>query len=53
MVKTVESVVMWVEGPVAGLCGSWASGSQGEASVVVSLVVGLFADLVEAASDRR
>ncbi len=52
MVETVESAVMWVEGPMAGLCGSWALGTQEEMGAVVGLVVGSFADLVEAASDR-
>ena len=47
MVEAVESAVMWVEGAVAGLCGSRASGSQEEAGAVVGLVVGLFADVVE------
>ncbi len=51
MVKTVESVVMWVEGPVAGLCRSWASGTQEVAGAVLGLVFGLFADLVEAFSN--
>ncbi len=51
MVETVEYAVMWVEGPVAGLCGSWALGTQEEAGAVVGLVAGLFADLVEAASN--
>jgi hypothetical protein len=46
VVETVESAVMWVEGPVAGLCRSWASGALEEAGVVVGLVLGLFADLV-------
>jgi hypothetical protein len=50
MVETVESVVMWVEGPVAGLCRSWASGSQEEAGVLVGLAVGLIVEVVEAAS---
>ena len=50
MVETVESAVMWVEGPVAGLCGSWALGSQEEASAVVGSAVGSFAEVVEAAS---
>jgi hypothetical protein len=52
VVEIVESVVMWVEGPVAGLCRSWASGSQEEVDAVVGLAVGLFADVVEAASKR-
>ncbi len=51
MVKTVESAVMWSEGPVAGLCGSGASGSQEEAGAVVGLAVGQVADIVEAASE--
>ncbi len=41
---------MWVEGPIAGLCGSWALGSQEEASVVVGSAVGSFAEVVDAAS---
>jgi hypothetical protein len=52
VIETVESAVMWVEGNVAGLCGSWALGTQEEAGVVVGLIVELFVDLVEAASDR-
>jgi hypothetical protein len=52
VVETVESAVMWVEGPVAGLCGSWASGSQEEAGAVVGLTIGLFADIVEADSKQ-
>jgi hypothetical protein len=52
VVETVESAVMWVEGPMAGLCGSWASGTQEGAVTVVGLVLGLFVDLVEAASDQ-
>jgi hypothetical protein len=50
VVETVESVLMWEEGPMAGLCRSWVSGSQKEAGVVVGLAVGLMADVVEAAS---
>jgi hypothetical protein len=50
MVEIVESVVMWVEGPMTGLYGSWASGLQEEAGAVVGLAAGLFADVVEAAS---
>ncbi len=52
MVETVEFAVMWVEKPVPGLCGSRASGSQEEAGAVVGLEVGLFADVVEAASKQ-
>jgi hypothetical protein len=52
VVETVESAVMWVEGPVAGLCGSWAPGSQEEAGAVVGSAVGSFADVVEVASER-
>ncbi len=51
MIETVESVVMWVEGPMARLCRSWASGSQEEAGALVGLAVGLVADVVEAASE--
>jgi hypothetical protein len=50
VVETVESAVMWVEGPVAGLCRSGASGCQEEVGAVVGLVVGSFADIVETAS---
>ncbi len=39
MVETVESAVMWVEGPMARLCESWALGTQEEAGAVVGLVV--------------
>ena len=52
MLETVESAVMWGEVPMAGLCRSWASGSQEEAGAVVGLEVELFADLVEVASER-
>jgi hypothetical protein len=52
VVETVESAVMWVEGPVAGLCGSGASGSQEEAGAVIDLAVDLFVDIVEAASKQ-
>jgi hypothetical protein len=52
VVETEESAVMWVEGPMAGLCGSWASRTLEEAGAVVGLFIGSFADLVEAASDR-
>jgi hypothetical protein len=52
VVETVEFAVMWAEGPVAGLCGSWALGSQEEAGAVVGLEVGTFADVVKAASKR-
>ncbi len=51
MVETVESVVMWVKGPVAGLCGSGALGSQEEAGAWVGSVKALFANVVEAASN--
>jgi hypothetical protein len=40
------------EVPMAGLCGSWALGSQEEAGTVVGLASGLFADVVEVASER-
>jgi hypothetical protein len=39
VVETVESAVMWVEGPMARLCESWALGTQEEAGAVVGLVV--------------
>jgi hypothetical protein len=52
VVEAVESAVMWGEGPVSGLCGSWALGTQEEAGAVVGSVLGLFVDLVEAASNR-
>jgi hypothetical protein len=52
VVEIVESAVMWVEGPVARLCGCRASGSQEEAGAVVGPVVGSFADVVEAASNQ-
>ncbi len=52
MVETVESAVMWVELLVAGLCESWMLRSQEEAGVVVVSALGLFADIVEAASKR-
>ena len=41
---------MWGEVPMAGLCGSWASGLQEEAGAVVGLAVGYFVDVVEVAS---
>jgi hypothetical protein len=50
MVETVESAVMWWEVPIAGLCRSWASGSEEEASMMVGLAVGSIADVVEVAS---
>ncbi len=52
MVETVESAVMWVEGPMDGLCGSGPSGSQEEAGAVVGSALGSFADVVEAASEQ-
>ena len=52
MLETVESAVMQVERPVAGLCGSGASGSQKGVGAVVGLALGLFADVVEVASER-
>ncbi len=52
MVETVESVAMWGEVPMAGMCGSWASESQEEAGAIVGLAVGSFADVVEVASKR-
>jgi hypothetical protein len=52
VVETVESAMMWVEGPVAGLCRSWALGTLEEVGAVVGLVVGPFADLVEAFFDQ-
>ncbi len=52
MVETVESVVMWVEVPMAGLCGSGASGSQEEAGAVVGSAVRLIVDVVKAASEQ-
>ncbi len=48
MVETVESVVMELEGNVAGH-GSVALGLQGEAGMVVGSAVGLFVNVVEAA----
>ncbi len=47
MVATVESAVMWVKEPVAGLCRSGVSGSQEEAGALVGLALGLFVDVVE------
>jgi hypothetical protein len=51
MVETVESVVMELEGTVAGH-GSVALGLQEEAGAVVGSAVGLFGNVVEAASKR-
>jgi hypothetical protein len=52
VVQTVESAVMWVEGAMARLCRSGALGSQEEAGAVVGLEIGLFVDVVVAASKQ-